>query len=288
MLPKKNRNQNKPEYSSLVPAVEQASRILLALAQSAGAKMNLTEICSAVGIHKSKGYSILNTLQHFAFVHRSSHDKSYSLGPGLLFLSNRVLSSLDMREAVAPFLRELSRSTNSTAFLGLISDNHVFVVARDEGTQNIGMTIRLGHRFPLAWGAHGKAIVAFLSEEERGKLLSAGKSYFHGDASRFNPERLEQEIIDCRETGFTVDLGEMKTGVNGVASPVFGSGGRVTGSLAIVGTFPQDFAKEYGAEVAAAADEFSRSIGGTPPETVKPALAAKTKAMQQPTQEQED
>jgi DNA-binding IclR family transcriptional regulator len=270
MFSKKIPKQNKPEYSSLVPAVEQASRILLVLAQSSAAKMNLTEICAAVGIHKSKGYSILNTLQHFSFVQRSPHDKSYSLGPGLLFLSNRVLSSLDMREAAAPFLQELSRKTNSTAFLGLISDNHVFVVARDEGTQDIGMTIRLGHRFPLAWGAHGKAIAAYLPEEEREKLFSGGKCYFHGDASRFDPKRLDQEITDCRATGFAVDLGEMKTGVNAVASPVFGAGGRVAGSLAIVGTFPQDLAEEYGTEVAKAAEEFSRQVGGNAPHAPKP------------------
>ena len=59
MLAKKDPPQTKPEYSSLVPAVEQASRILMALAQNRSSKMTLTEICGVVGIHKSKGYSIL-------------------------------------------------------------------------------------------------------------------------------------------------------------------------------------------------------------------------------------
>ncbi len=268
MPPKKDPAQTKPEYSSLVPAVEQASRILLVLAQAQAAKMNLTEICTAVGIHKSKGYSILNTLQHFAFVQRSPQDKTYSLGPGLLFLSNKVLTSLDVREAAAPFLRELSRETNSTAFFGLISDNHVFVVARDEGTQDIGMTIRLGHRFPLAWGAHGKAIAAFLAEEEPGKLLRDAKTYFHGDPSKFDPHRLEREVADCRKTGFAVDLGDMKPGVRAVASPVFGPGGKLIGSLAIVGTFPQDFAERHGVEVADAARKLSELIGGIPERSI--------------------
>jgi DNA-binding IclR family transcriptional regulator len=288
MLPKKDQSQSKPEYSSLVPAVEQASRILLALAQGATGKMNLTEICSAVGIHKSKGYSILNTLQHFAFVQRAPHDKTYSLGPGLLFLSNRVLTSLDVREVAAPFLRELSYETNSTAFLGLISDNHVFVIARDEGTQDIGMTIRLGHRFPLAWGAHGKAIAAFLPEAERGKLLEASKPYFHGDPTRFDPKRLYREMADCRKTGFAVDLGEMKTGVHAVASPVFGPGGKLIGSLAIVGTFPQDLAKKYGADIAAAAKKFSELIGGAFQVPIEHATAANALVSHKLAPEQED
>ncbi len=264
-MPLKNDSaQIKPDYSSLVPAVEQASRILIALAQAPGGKMTLTEICTAVGIHKSKGYSILNTLQHFAFVQRSAQGKTYSLGPGLLFLSSKILGNMDLREAVAPVLQELARQTNSTAFLGLVSDDHVFVVAKDEGTQDIGVTIRLGHRFPMAWGAHGKAIMAFLPDIEREKVLSDEKLYFHGNRAKFDPDRLNQEIAECRKTGFAMDVGDMKGGVAAVASPVFGPSGKLIGSLAVVGTFSKDLAETYGSDVAVAAKQFSESIGGGP------------------------
>jgi DNA-binding IclR family transcriptional regulator len=252
---------SKPEYSSFVPAVEQASRIMLALAQAQSGKMTLTEICKAVGIHKSKGYSILNTLQHFAFVHRSP-DKNYQLAPGLLFLSAKVLSTMDYRESATPFLHRLSNKMNSTAFLGIISDGHLIVVAKNEGIQNIGVTIRLGHRFPLAWGAHGKAIMAFLSKAERKERMAALKPYFHGSPSDFEPGRVEQELAQSRRNGFAVDFGEMQVGVHAVAAPVFGPGEKLIGSLAVVGTFPKEIAEEYGRDVAEAAGEFSKSIGG--------------------------
>jgi len=257
--------RTKPDYSSLVPAVEQASRILLVLAEQAVGKMTLTEICRAVGIHKSKGYSVLNTLQHFAFVQRSPDSKTYSLGPGLLFLAGKVLTNLDLREAVAPVLQELSFKTNSTAFLGLISDSHVFVVAKDEGIQDIGVTIRLGHRFPLAWGAHGKAIMAFLPDVERKKLLERSKPYFHGNQAKFDLDRFEQEMAECRKSGFAMDLGEMKSGVNAVAAPVFRSGRKLIGALVVLGTFPRGSAGRHGSKVAVAARKFSELIGGTIP-----------------------
>ena len=47
----------------MVPAVEQASRVLFCLAGHSSSHMSLTEICAQVGIHKSKAYSILQTLQ---------------------------------------------------------------------------------------------------------------------------------------------------------------------------------------------------------------------------------
>jgi DNA-binding IclR family transcriptional regulator len=261
---KKDPVQTKPVYSSLVPAVDQASRILLTLAQNQSGKMSLTEICGEVSIHKSKGYSILNTLQQFAFVQRSSDSKTYSLGPGLLFLSSKVLNNMDFREVVAPVLRELALRTKSTAFLGLISGSHVFVVTKDEGNQDIGVTIRLGHRFPLTWGAHGKSIMTFLPGAKRKDILASSKPYFHGTPSSFDASRLEQEMAQCRKTGYAMDLGEMKMGVHAVASPVFGPGEKLIGSLAIVGTFTRDLATSYGADVAAAAKKFSESVGSGP------------------------
>jgi hypothetical protein len=59
--PKKNK-KSKSGYKPIVPAVEQASRILLCLGESPNFKMRLTEICKQIGIHKSKGHSILNML----------------------------------------------------------------------------------------------------------------------------------------------------------------------------------------------------------------------------------
>jgi DNA-binding IclR family transcriptional regulator len=261
--PRKKPEAYKPGYSSLVPAVEQASRILLALAQNRSGTMTLTEICNEVGIHKSKGFAILNTLQHFAFVQRETQTKHYSLGPGLLFLSNSVLSNLDLRKVATPILRTLATETDSTAFFGVISGGHVLVVAKDEGGQDVGVTIRLGHRFPLAWGAHGKSILAFSSEMDRKKILRRKMLYFHGEASKFDGARLEQELAMCREVGFAADLGDMKAGIHAVASAVFGPSGKLIGSLVVLGTFPKESAAGYGAQVAEAAREFSESIGGS-------------------------
>jgi len=259
-----SKNPSKPKYISLVPAVEQASKILLCIAQDRFDRMNLTDICKQVGVHKSKAYSILNTLRHFGFIEKDQENKTYALGPGLLFLSSRVLHKLDLREAIGPFLRKLSRATGSTALLCTVADPYAFVAAKDEGNQDIGVTIGLGHRFPITWGAHGKAIVAFLPDPDREAVLSTEKLYFHGNPSELDRERLEKELARCRQTGFAVDLGEMKTGIHAVASPVFGPGGKLAGSIVVMGTFPKQSAERYGFETAKTARSFSETIGGIP------------------------
>jgi len=100
---KSMKNEAPKEKRYLVPAVEQASRILLCLARANSSYMSLTEICSQVGIHKSKAFSILTTLQKSGLVQRNSEGKGYSLGPGLIELSRRFLVNLSALALSDPF-----------------------------------------------------------------------------------------------------------------------------------------------------------------------------------------
>jgi DNA-binding IclR family transcriptional regulator len=77
----KNKTTN-GRYES--PAVEQASHILFCLAEAKSTFMSLTEICACVGIHKSKAFTILETLQRSGLVRKNTDGKGYALGPGLI------------------------------------------------------------------------------------------------------------------------------------------------------------------------------------------------------------
>lgn len=253
--------QKKSDYTGLVPAVDQASRILLCLARRRSKKMNLTEICKTVGIHKSKGYSILNTLQKFGFVRKDPAGKTYSLGLGLISLSRRVLDNLDYGNAAGPFLESLARRTHSTALFGLLEEDYAFVVAKQESDHNIGITTRVGHRFSITDGASGKAIVAFLPGEELEAILAEKPLRFHGPESLFDKERLYRELAECRRTGYATDIGESFAGISIIAAPAFDSHGAVLGTIFITGTFPESLVAEYGAIVAETAKQFSASLG---------------------------
>ncbi len=254
-------DKEKSAYTSSVPAVDDASRILISLAKNPSPRMNLTDICKSVGIHKSKGYSILGTLQKYGFIHKSHEDKTYSLGPGLISLSRKVLDNMDYRETVAPFLERLSNATQSTALFAVIDNGNAFVVAKHEGDRNIGVTIRLGHRFSTTAGAHGKAMAAFMSEEDQKNILEKDKLFFHGEASRLDRTRLDAEFKECRAKGFAFDIGELNPGINAIASPVFNSKDELIGSLFIIGTFREDQVDEYGAIVYENARQVSIMLG---------------------------
>lgn len=251
----------KVKQSPTVPAVEQASRILFCLSTGPAFRMRLTDICKHAGVYKSTGYSILATLEKYGLVQRDPKDKTYSLGTGLISLSRKVLDNLNYSELVGPSLESLAQSTQSTAIFGLISDKSLYVVAKREIEKKISVTIGLGHRFPVLWGAHGKAIVAFMDDSRKTRILAGKKLYFHGDPGNFDRDVFQKELADAKNDGYALDLGQMNTGINAVASPVFGAGTNPIGAVFIIGTFSEAFVPDCGPIVAEKAVEISRLFG---------------------------
>ncbi len=255
--PKKDKTTDK----YLVPAVEQALRVLFHMAKAESAHMSLTEICEKLEMHKSTAFCTLYTLQKFGIVQTAGRGKGYTLGPGLIGLSRRFLDTLSLPRLAEPLLADLARTARATAALGLIAEKNVFVAAKHEGEGILGITMRVGHRFPLTYGCHGKAIAAFLPEKELEDLLTDDKLYFHGDPSNYDDEKLREEMNRCRRDWYAEDLEEMVPGLNVVASPVLAPGERPIGYLAVLGLASAAAAEQCGPLVAKAAKTLSRQLG---------------------------
>lgn len=245
----------------VVPALEQALRVLFRMAQAESAHMNLTEICEEIGMHKSTAFCILHTLRKYGLIQTSGRRRGYTLGPGLISLSRRFLDTLSAPKLAEPLLAELATKAGATAALGLIADRNVFVAAKHEGGRVLGITMRVGHRFPLTYGCHGKAIAAFLPEKELDSLLEDEELYFHGDPSKFDRDRLNEEMSKCRRNWFAEDLEEMVPGLNVVAAPVIGPNDRPIGYIAVLGLLSAEAARQCGPLVAEAGKTLSRHLG---------------------------
>jgi len=235
--------------------------VLYYLAAVPSGDANLTQICRAVDIHLSKGHAILGTLRSAGLVVRSQA-KTYALGPGVLTLSRSVLDRTGLATTADPYLAELAGLTGATALLGLITADQVFIVARREPPATVGVTIRVGHRYPLTWGAHGKAIVASLSPERRAEVLAHGPLLFYGDGAKHaaDTDALEAELEETRRRGFAVDIGGMQAGVSAVSVPLLNARGGPAAVLILVGTFSADLLPERGRSTVRTAKEMTARL----------------------------
>lgn len=252
---------NKFDQRYVVPAVDQAIRVLFCLAEANTSRKSLTEVCAQVGIHKSKAFSILHTLQKFNLVQRNDKKRGYSLGPGLISLSRKMIDNFNITGPAKPILKELATTVGGTAALGIIDSPDVYVLSKYEGSPNIELTLRIGRRFSLTHGSHGKAIAAFMKGNELDNLLEEKDLFFHGEPDQFDRKRLMKELEDCRRDGFALELGEITPGLNTAAAPVLGLSGSPIGYIVIIGLFSAEATKRFGPLVAEAGRALSRKLG---------------------------
>jgi DNA-binding IclR family transcriptional regulator len=244
-----------------VPAVEQAIRVMLCLADSGNNPRSLTDICAQVGIHRSKAFSILNTLDGHGFVKKIPNRKGYVLGPGLLTITGKMLKTLSLSHFVEPVLYELARKARATVTLGLVSDDKTYVLAEYEGAPGIGISSSIGYTTPITYGSHGKAIAASLPENELEELLKNEKLYFYGSPDKFDKVRLRQDLAQCRRTKYSLELGDIQQGVNAVAAAIPDQNGYPIGFVTIVGFFTEAEALKLGPLAVEAAKTISKEAG---------------------------
>jgi DNA-binding IclR family transcriptional regulator len=253
-------NEN-PQKPYKVPAVEQAIRVILCLADSGSNPKSLTDICTEVGIHRSKAFSILNTLDEYGFAKKNPNRKGYVLGPGLLAITGKMLEKLSFSRFVAPVLYELAKKAGATVSMGLIADDKTYIVAEYQGAPGIGISSPIGYTTPVTYGSHGKAIAAFLPENELEALLKNECLYFYGSPDKYNKTRLQKDLAQCRSTGFALELGDIQRGVNAIAVPLPDQNSHPIGFVTIVGFFSEEEAMKLGPLTIEAVKTISKEAG---------------------------
>ena len=252
-------SSNKQPAKSAVPALDQAVKLLMQLAnQAAGTRLTLTEICKLTGMHPSRGHTLLNVLRQYELVHKDEHTKTYGLGLGVLYLASNFLGQMDIKALATPSLENLAAKTNCTAHLGLISNGRFFFVVSCESESYTGFTISQTNR-NLSFGAHGKAIYAFGGETMRTMLLN-GDRQFYGLKAPVDLDLLTEEAARARSVGYAVDNGQITPGISVISAPVFNPDGSILGCVNLIGAYPAENIPEYGELTKEAAGNIARLL----------------------------
>ena len=113
----------------------------------------------------------------------------------------------------------------------------------------------------------GKAILAFLTEDEVSAILVSHGLEAATENTIRTPERLRRELKDIREMGFAVDDEENSLGIRCVAAPVFDDLGKAVAAISISGSssrMADDRLGLLGEKVRAASTSLTRLYGGIP------------------------
>ena len=128
---------------------------------------------------------------------------------------------MDLRKLALPGIEKLSQKSGETVHLGVLSDNEVVSIEEIESGQSLRISIPIGKRVCLHSTGIGKAILAFLSDEEIESVIrDKGLPRFTSNTIT-DPILLKEEISKIRKLGYALDNEENEVGIRCVAAPIY-------------------------------------------------------------------
>ncbi len=182
--------------------------------------LNLTQLSEAVGLNKVTVSRFCYTLVRLGYIRKSS-GKRYSLTPKVLGLGYAALSQMDLRQVGEPFLQQLSRELGETVNMAILDGTDILYVARYVTEPIISHPLSIGARLPVYCTSMGKAIAAFLPEDEREELIQKLDYIALTHRTITSPDVLREELAQVREQGYAINDEELSVGLRSIAAPVF-------------------------------------------------------------------
>ncbi len=225
-------------------AVSRAAHLLRTLAQSAEG-LPFAEVIAETGLTRPTTHRMLSALKAEGLVDHDVTSGLWRLGPEALIWGAVAASRLPLEDVIRPVLRRLAEATGESSFYSIRRGDETVCLLREEGSFPIrSFVLHEGVRFPLGVASAGIAILAFLDDDERERLL-ADRQRIASAVTGHTREELEELLDSTHRLGYSVNPGRILEGSWGLGAAVFDRDGHPVGALSLTG-IEQRFRGERG------------------------------------------
>jgi IclR family acetate operon transcriptional repressor len=225
----------------------------------------VSEIAQEFGMDKGSAYRFLTTFDRYGVLRQDKQSRKYGLGTKFLVWASRANSLNTIVTVARPSLEELAGATGLEAHLALLA--HRTGVLVDTAFPNTPMSTRslIGLEEPLHNTALGKALLAFLPEDERQTLIDSIPLTKATENTIIDRAVLAESLMETRRTGVATDRGEYFAFLNCFAAPVFDETDRVVAAIgvsAVTDSLTEKAEREIYKKLIQISDSLSRKLSG--------------------------
>jgi DNA-binding IclR family transcriptional regulator len=210
--------RNEEASGVTVELVAKTFQVLEALAGEAKA-LPLAEVARRAGLPKPTAHRILRTLAELGYAAQRSEDGFYQVTARLANLG-RGGERQDLTLRMLPHVERLHRRFNETVNLGILDGTNVRYLHVLETTRSLRLMVRPDALDPFYSTALGRAIAAFLPEDERARLVASASLKPVTPRTVRTRTALERSLMVARERGWAEDDEENDEGVVCFGTPV--------------------------------------------------------------------
>ena len=212
-----------------VQSIERAFKILEVIRDKG--KVGIRELSKLTGLSPSTVQRLVFTLEKTGYLFREPLTSKCRLSHKFFYLANEAFYQSRLPSLAVPFLEKLSLELNETVELATIDKmGYIISVAKVSLSREAKTPVVVGNRSPAHSNALGKAILAYLPEEEKKRV------YKNLSLEAFTPytitdlKTLKEELKKVREKGYSLSKKEQYGSEIMIAAPIIDH-------LGIVGAF---------------------------------------------------
>lgn len=232
-------------------------------------ELGVREIARQLDLHPSTVGRILTTLTSLEILTQDPDTRRYHMGSKVLKWSSLYMSNVDLRAVARPYMQELNRSTEETISLDIPDGQTRLCIERIESPLKLRWVKQLGERMPFFASASGRALLAFMDQDERDAILENTPFEQLTPHTTTDPNIFRKELALTRKRGFAVSVSERVEGVSCIAAPIFDATEKIIGAVTISGPgtrFSQQTISEYAKLLIKTTDKISQVMGRQPSE----------------------
>ena len=247
---------------AIIQSLDRAVEVLKVVSGASG--LSLTEIAETSDQSASTCYRILTTLKQHRIVEFDEVNQHWHVGLEAFRIGMSFLGRTRLAEQSRAIMQRIMNETGETANLAILDHSEVIFISQIETHQPIRAFFRPGTRGPGHASGIGKAIMAFLPEEQA-KQLIADFLPRYTDQTLTTRAAFMAELAAIRQRGFSIDNEERTLGMRCIAAPIFNAYGEAIAGVSLSGPSVRvqpEFDARFGALIRQAGDEITRATGG--------------------------
>lgn len=235
---------------SRVKSVRKMAAIIRLVAAHDPGGIRLKTICDELGFKSAAAHHLLQTLAAEKLIAFDASTKRYHLALELILLC-RSTYPMKIADYCSGLLHRVAAATEDTVILYVRSGFHAICVDRAEGSYPVrALTIDVGDRRPIGYGAGPMALLAYLPDAEVDEVLKMNHRAYVELGLPSDEAALRGQIDEARRSRFVRNNGEINPKVSAVAVPLRDGEGSVVAAVSVVAIFER-MQEERAATIAA-------------------------------------
>lgn len=194
-----------------------------------------TEIAGAVPFARTTVHRILYSLEKLGYVEKDGNRARYELGAKFFELTGPAIHFRRLQSVSKSVMQTLLLRFGETINLGVLDDGQVTYIDVLQSPSALRIAAVPGERNPVHSTSLGKAMLAFMPEEEVEAVLEMHPMIKRTPRTITQKKHFLEHLATVRESSIALDIEENVTGVVCAAAPIHDQSGRVIAGISISG-----------------------------------------------------